>query len=216
VLDRAVYRKQQLFCDVDDIINYLRENHSRVDGKTTRRVYHQIQFEHADDTPFYKTMPGTRSVRQMYSPSEGLIRWRRMSCTCARCHNFDFCDKPFQETPVPLSSGKEPAENDTVLDIDDVSLDIGVGDFVAINWDDDWFPAEVEKLDGGELTVSCLHSAEGGSARPDRAFKWPTKKDVVTISLEYVIEKIPHPVPISRRHIGWKAPLPQNLDSMVL
>ena len=46
-----------------------------------------------------------------------------------------------------------------------------------------------------------------------REFRWPNRDDIIQITEETILERLPDPIPLSHRHIGWNKSIIEHLDN---
>ncbi|CAL1273923.1 unnamed protein product [Larinioides sclopetarius] len=76
------------------------------------------------------------------------------------------------------------------------NYDIGVNNWVAVRFEDEWFPGEVIEIIGEDIKVNFMIRARQQSVNH---FKWPLDTDCQRIPIASIISKISPPYPISSR-----------------
>lgn len=68
-----------------------------------------------------------------------------------------------------------------------------IGDFVIVNYLDDYYPGRVTGLKDGMITVSAMIKAGMNK------WKWPKNKDEIEYQYDQIIRKIKTPVEVNKR-----------------
>ena len=71
------------------------------------------------------------------------------------------------------------------------SVDLSVGDWCVVVYDNEQFPGEVTNITCGEYEVSVMH-------RSGKYFKWPTSVDKIHYPLSSIVKKISGPVMVTK------------------
>ncbi|XP_022205293.2 uncharacterized protein LOC111061905 isoform X2 [Nilaparvata lugens] len=138
------------------------------------------------------------------------LQARRLSCTDCQpeedCKHFGIGSIKFSHeqhsrkrlrySDVFSDSEEEPLEpSHNINDFEDITI----GDWVAVIYDDKWYPGVVERVgEAGENFLSVNFMARSGAN-----FTWPTKPDTQTVEKKDVLKKIrTPPFPVSSRHFG--------------
>lgn len=152
-LDFAVISQLKVFLSASAVFDYCAENLAYTKPKTVTRsrIFHFIKKDDAmaaADEKDYQRVPGTRAIRQVWQKRRGVIGFREKGCACRLCLDFKFeeCDQTYTSSVVVGVEGSTLAEDkDEEEDYEEdppVFNDVHVGEFIAIEWDKDWYPGE--------------------------------------------------------------------------
>ena len=71
--------------------------------------------------------------------------------------------------------------------------------YVAVIYDDTWYPGMVKEIVGDECTISFMKQMGNNS------FIWPLAADIDHMSKSGIFTCLPAPTPVSRRHFSFDA-----------
>ncbi|CAL1287552.1 unnamed protein product [Larinioides sclopetarius] len=130
---------------------------------------------------FIKPLVGTMKVLQISWCKTKPLSIDARSLSCFQCKPDDCI-----HYHIKSHSYDEVVEN----------YDIGVNNWVAVRFEDEWFPGEVIEIIGEDIKVNFMIRARQQSVNH---FKWPLNTDCQRIPIASIISKISPPCPISSR-----------------
>ncbi|XP_030251615.1 uncharacterized protein LOC115568462 [Sparus aurata] len=143
-------------------------------------------------------VPGTMRIHQVITLAPGEMLSRDVSCMCTtrkqfncKCFNtqcFSFGQKRTTAVPQPASGGNP--ENDIQWESPEL-----IGKWCILRYDDDLYPGVILNIQETHVQVKCMHRV--GSNR----FYWPHQDDILRYLFDDVLEVIPPPQPVTKRHV---------------
>nr|XP_047137394.1 uncharacterized protein LOC124813902 [Hydra vulgaris] len=86
--------------------------------------------------------------------------------------------------------------NDIQLIAKELAADFQIGDWVAIEYNMQWYPAIIQSVNRDNVHVSCM---EYSTTPGKNCFKWPTKENILQYLYLDVICRIDAPTPTNQR-----------------
>ena len=98
-----------------------------------------------------------------------------------------------EDAPTKSKTIKQNTENRKVT-----PRDLSDDDFVAVEYDKDWFVGKVMSKDNdGEFRISFLRPTKTLTGRRE-LFKWPEQPDILDIGIDHIICKVAAPSPVGK------------------
>ncbi|KAL4009294.1 hypothetical protein ACER0C_003146 [Sarotherodon galilaeus] len=143
-------------------------------------------------------VPGTMRIHQVVTVAPGELMVRDVSCMCTTRKQFNckcFNTKCFTfgqtiETAVSQTGSGGNPEKEIQWESPEL-----IGKWCILRYDDDLYPGIILNIQTTQVQVKCMHRV--GSNR----FFWPHQDDILWYLFDDVLELIPPPQAVTRRHV---------------
>lgn len=183
IADTAVQRGADIQSP-EDLYSFLTEQESSI---TFYWVSEESFIKYDNSVPVnIPTVRGTLRIHQVMCEEPAVIKWREISCFCARpalcnCHHPNVVDFRHQSAQFLAASANGTEEL--------------VGKFVVVRYDNEPFIGQVTKVVNDEIEVSCMQQLGGKNK-----FIWPHPPDLLFYNESNVLHVISEPEPLTLRY----------------